>query len=278
MGERKTVTQTPLSTADIAEFEMPVPLLRSQFCATGHVDVPLDKAHPLSGEALVDIRDYGIAGESYYHRVDGKNVPYCKRLPGGTPALRLRKTIAEKLRAVNGRLAPLGLELFVWDAYRPIAVQAALWNHFEANLRAQFPDASPSTLDTMIRTYVADPNLANDGEALTCPNHLTGGSVDLTLRIVVSKTHLDMGAAFDQMDDIANTEHFEDELGQGGISGDDPRLLNRRLLVHVMATEGFTNHPMEFWHFDWGNQMHQYVKHLIGGGTREAAIYGPCHE
>ncbi|WP_317958715.1 M15 family metallopeptidase [Phaeobacter inhibens] len=271
------MTQTPLSAADIAAFGGPVPLLRSQFCATGHVDIPLDKAHPLSGEALVDIRDYGIAGESYYHRDDGQNVPYCKQLPGSTPVLRLRKTLAEKLRAVNRRLAPLGLELFVWDAYRPIAVQAALWNHFGASLRAQFPQASPSMLDAMIRSYVADPKLADDSKALTCPNHLTGGSVDLTLRTVASKTHLDMGADFDQMDDIANTEHFEAELGKGRISGDDRRLLNRRLLVHVMAAEGFTNHPMEFWHFDWGNQMHQYVKDLMGGDTRGAAIYGPCH-
>jgi D-alanyl-D-alanine dipeptidase len=40
---------------------------------------------------------------------------------------------------------------------------------------------------------------------------------------------------------------------------DDPRLLNRRLLHRAMTEEGFLNYPLEFWHYDFGDQM--YVLH-----------------
>ena len=122
--------------------------------------------------------------------------------------------------------------------------------------------------------YVSDPNWYRPDDPTTWPTHMTGASVDLTLRSLDDGTLLDMGADFDQMDGLANTHHFELAHGQGRLRADDPRLRNRRLLHHAMASSGFTNYPQEFWHFDFGNQMYQLVRGANTGRPVEPAWYG----
>ncbi len=46
------------------------------------------------------------------------------------PDVWLRKSVADKLAKVNQQLAPLDLEVHIFDGYRPIETQEALWQHF----------------------------------------------------------------------------------------------------------------------------------------------------
>src|SRR5690606_38384934 len=88
---------------------------------TGYRQYALDLDDLRNAEPLVKIADYGIAGQSYYNRPD--NPPYNHVIPGSIPELWLRKTVAEKLTVANKTLAAQGLELYVFDAWRPTAVQ-----------------------------------------------------------------------------------------------------------------------------------------------------------
>lgn len=237
-----------------------LPPLRVQATAISTADygtIPIDTAHPLFNERLVDITDHGIAGTPFYHQDDGRNPPYGQRLAGSLPVLLLRASVAARLADVNRALAPLRLEVFVWDAYRPLETQTGLWQFFEDLLRRQNPAISDSDLRAMVLQYVSDPNRFAPDDPTTWPTHMTGGSVDLTLRDLTTGALLDMGAEFDQMDAVSHTAHFETLRQSGQIDAADARLLHRRLLCHAMATQGFTNYPLEFWHFDWGNQMYQ---------------------
>src|ERR1700761_2588065 len=84
--------------------------------------VPIRRDNALYGEAMVEARDRGLKGENFY--ASDRNPPYWHRADGATDKLLLRQTVAEKLSRVNERAAPAGLELFLFDAWRPRAVQA----------------------------------------------------------------------------------------------------------------------------------------------------------
>ena len=122
--------------------------------------------------------------------------------------------------------------------------------------------------------YVSDPMKFREDDPSTWPTHMTGASVDLTIKNAQSHDLLDMGAHFDQMDASAHSDYFENLLAKGSIKENDPRLINRRLLYFVMKEAGFTNYPLEYWHFDWGNQMYQVVRSATSGCSIEPAFYG----
>lgn len=263
----------PTSRAQIANLP-PVIGLRQDLDAGHYRNVQVDFENPLFSEELVELRDYNISGYSYYHMSDGSNHPYCQRLDGSIPELLARRTIARMLQEVNLRLEPLGYELFVWDSYRPVETQIGIWAFFEAEQKKLNPSLSECEIYSEVLKYVSDPRSYDENDPSTWPTHLTGASVDLTIRDKRSDELLDMGGAFDQMDETANSDYFEALLAQGKIDMDHGALLNRRVLFHSMAASGFTNYPLEFWHFDWGNQMHKMVQSLIDGVPTEAAVYG----
>lgn len=251
-----------------------IPTIRQGVNAGNYREIPVDTRSSLYSEELVDLRDYGIAGISYYHISDGTNHPYCQQLEGSIPSLLARKSIAEMLAKVNIRLEPLGLELFVWDAYRPLATQIGIWNFFKSALQRENPSFQEEAIRQEVIKYVSDPNSFNANNSRTWPTHMTGASVDLSIRRKPSHEILNLGAHFDQMDQTAHTDYFEHLLANGAIDDSDPRLLNRRTLYHFMTKEGFTNYPLEYWHFDWGNQMYQMIKSLQVSGSIEPAFYG----
>ncbi len=263
----------PTSMEDIQQLP-PIPRFEKSVNAAGYRNIPVQSDHPLFCEALVDIRDYNIAGESYYHRLDGKNRPYCCQLEGSIPEILVRKSVAEKLKEVNHRLRQIGLELFVWDAYRPLATQIGIWKFFEEAQRKNNPLMTNEEIYEEVIKYVSDPQWFRSDDPSTWPTHMSGASVDLTIRHIKEENNLEMGAYFDQMDCTANTIHFEEQLERRLLPEDDTRILNRRLLYYAMVTSGFTNYPLEYWHFDWGNQMNQMIRSASNGNPPEPAWYG----
>ena len=107
-----------------------------------------------------------------------------------------------------------GLQLVVYDAYRPQQAQAILWN--------ACPDPQ----------YVVDVAIGS--------NHSRGTAIDVTL--MDDRGHLlDMGASFDEMHDRSHAWHP---------SVPPAAQRNRLLLNAIMFGGGFVGINSEWWHFE----------------------------
>jgi D-alanyl-D-alanine dipeptidase len=185
-----------------------------------------------------------------------------------------RQSIAAMLVAVNDRLADYGAELYVWDAYRPITCQQALWDFYWRRFSRETPHADDAALAAHVCHYVSDPRGFDPDDPHTWPAHATGAALDLTLRDRRTGDLLDMGTHFDDMSTASHSDYFERLLHAGRIAADDARLRNRRLLHWAMKAQGFTNYSFECWHFDYGNQMYVMMLAFLGRDHGEAAWYG----
>jgi D-alanyl-D-alanine dipeptidase len=96
--------------------------------------------------------------------------------------------------------------------------------------------------------------LPGDPMAAPVMPHNSGGAVDLTL--TYKGLPCDMGTVFDDSTERAAPDFFEKEIG-AGIGIEEERYLlvrkNRRFLFHAMTSVGFSIHPYEWWHFNYGN-------------------------
>jgi D-alanyl-D-alanine dipeptidase len=159
----------------------------------------------------------------------------------------------------------MGLELFVFDAWRPQAVQRFfhdVW--FPEWLRVRRPGLSGEDLQREVETYWSAPS---SGAGSPSP-HSTGGAVDLTLVWRGSQHPLHMGTLFDDVTEMAWTDWFERSPTRS--MSDEEARDNRRLLHGVMTDAGFCNNPSEWWHYSWGDQM---WARLTGA---DAAMLGSC--
>ena len=255
-------------------YDCPIPMHKSAPTAGNYHDIPIDARDPRYAEPLVDARAYGIAGENYYARTDARNPPYREAVPGAVRELWCRESLVDMLFAVNERLAEYGAEVYLWDAYRPVACQQALWDFFWERFRSDWPHAGDAELTELVRHYVSDPRRFDRNDMRTWPAHATGAAVDLTLRDLRTRELLDMGTHFDDMSTVSHSDYFERLLHGGRIADDDARLRNRRLLHWAMQAQGFINYSYECWHFDFGDQTYVMMRNYLGRDPAPAAWYG----
>lgn len=137
---------------------------------------------------------------------------------------------------------PDRLGLAVFDAWRPLALQAELYD--AAYHEPGLPEG-----------FVAEPT----PDTSTPPPHLTGGTVDLTLTL--DGTPLALGTGFDDFTAAAFTESLEQVPGAS-------REL-RRLLYRTMRAAGFVVLHCEWWHFEFGTRRWAAV-------TGNTPLYGPA--
>jgi len=160
-------------------------------------------------------------------RVDGYLKPRCI----------ISKPAALALKKVQDDLLPFGLELKIFDAYRP---QAAVDNFIR--WAADIGDTK------MKKEYYPDvdkTNLFRDGYIASRAGHTRGSTVDLTIVQSGSGKELDMGGTFDFF---------------GPVSWPDSSLVpavkraNRLLLRTLMIKYGFNPYEKEWWHFTLANE------------------------
>jgi D-alanyl-D-alanine dipeptidase len=247
----------------------PVPDMKAQSRAQPHPrQYAIDADNPLYHEGFVEARAIGLKGANYYHTPP--NPPYHVCVEGSIDSLFLRKTVADKLVAINAQLAPHKLELWIYDAWRPIAVQNYFYDiWFPRWLQGQDPSLQGEALWEEVGKYWAKG--AKDGKVdpASPPPHYTGGAVDLTIRHT-SGEPLWMGTIFDDVTERANTAHYELHPPERSFSDLEARA-NRRLLFHLMAAHGFVNVWSEWWHYSWGDQ-----RWAVTTGA-PAAHYGPMN-
>jgi D-alanyl-D-alanine dipeptidase len=212
----------------------------------GWRDVPIEPVD----EPLVPVDQIGprVSDRAEYHLWG---------VPGALSRSWVRQGVAERLALVAADL-PDGMCLVVWDAYRPLAVQGALYDSYLAELAAVHPDMPADALEAAAARYVTPPSRS----VLAPPPHLTGGAVDLTLGDADGAA-LELGTGFDAFVPEAATRAYEDVPGRW-------RDL-RRLLFWSMHAHGFTNYAEEWWHFDHGDQFWGLL-------TDRPAVYGPVHD
>ena len=205
----------------------PIPALRS---TAGWRDVPIEPVD----EPLVPVDAIGgrVRDDPQYHQWG---------LPGALPRSWVREGVAGRLaRAAAG--LPHALTLVVWDGYRPLATQRAIYDAYLDELSAIHPDWPADALERAAARFVTPPS----GNPLAPPPHLTGGAVDLTLGDADGRP-LDLGTEFDAFVPHAAAHALEDHPGE--------LRDRRRLLFWAMAAEGFTAYSEEWWHFDHGDQF-----------------------
>ena len=198
-----------------------------------------------AGVTIVPVEEPLICISEIYREVMEFQPKYWERgIPGALERVYVRKTVADMLLAAV-RLLPDGCKLKIFDAWRPAAVQKALFGEYYSVLQQTFQSEkkSEAELKKMTSQFVSYPSEDPD-----CPFvHSTGGAVDLTIVDAQGK-ELNMGTGFDDFTDAAHTAYFE--------SADNTEVRdNRRLLHHVMTAAGFTNYPGEWWHYDYGDRF-----------------------
>jgi len=124
---------------------------------TGFRKIAIERSNAHFAEGLVEARSLGLAGENYYW--SERNPPYWRRIDGAVPDLLLRKTVGDKLARINARLKAAGLELFLFDAWRPKAVQAYFHDVWmPAEIRRRHPALSGAALTAEVERYWAAPS------------------------------------------------------------------------------------------------------------------------
>jgi D-alanyl-D-alanine dipeptidase len=114
--------------------------------------------------------------------------------------------------------------LRIYDAARPLQVQDQLF----ARVRGTAQEA-----------YVADP--------ASHSVHNYGFALDLGLQDEDGQ-ELDLGTPFDAFDDLAQPRLEEAQVRQGRLSSRQRDL--RLILRESLQAAGFTQHPLEWWHFE----------------------------
>ena len=127
----------------------------------------------------------------------------------------LRYGTVKKLAAACAELEQQGLGILIWDGFRPVSAQAALW------------DICPDP------KYVSHPVTGTRA-------HCRGNAVDLTLIDLETGEKLEMPTGFDDFSALADRNY-----------GDctDTAAEHARLLEAVMKKHGFKPYSAEWWHY-----------------------------
>jgi D-alanyl-D-alanine dipeptidase len=252
-----------------------VPITLPEMFSSPYSEIPIDKNDPRGREPLIPLESVGVAFESYYAKTDGNNPPFGRAIEGSRQDVWLRKSVAEKLARVNERLVPFEAELFVLDGHRTVACQRSLWSFYYKRAKQQNPNGSDQEHRAWVRRFVVDPTSFDESDSRTWQAHTSGAAVDLTLRDLVTKELLDMGANFEEDTDAIAGDYFERQLAEGYIDETDVRLQNRRLLHWAMTGEGLLNETARVvWHYDWGNQPYVRASRVFLQDPPQAAWYG----
>ncbi|MBF2051753.1 MAG: D-alanyl-D-alanine dipeptidase [Elainella sp. C42_A2020_010] len=178
----------------------------------------------------------------------------------------------------------------IFDAYRPIAVQQFMVDYTfqqtlaEESLAAEsLSEAQRQAIWQKVYQFWAVPSR----DPLTPPPHSTGAAIDVTL-VNQHGQVVDMGSPIDEMSPRSYPDYYQPNRQSS--TAVDPALTqidrvrfhqNRLLLRQAMMAGGFLQHPQEWWHFSYGDQLwawltSQNVGHAkpVSDSAQPIAYYG----
>lgn len=239
--------------------------------------VPIYECH----ELLVEIPMECFAVESP-HPYTKLAAPYGEKSP-----YYLRQGVLERLMRAQSLLQKQhpGWRIQIFDAYRPIAVQQFMVDYtFQQTLAAEgLSDrdlTEPQRQEILAKVYQfwALPSL----DPKTPPPHSTGAAVDVSL-IDAAGQVVNMGSPIDEMSprsypNYYAPNYYADNSTDQALDADttpEQRAqfhYNRQILRSAMLAAGFEQHPNEWWHFSYGDQLWAW---LVGQRSEpQTACYG----
>lgn len=189
------------------------------------------------------------------HPYQDLGAPYGK----GQSPFALRQGVVERLLEAQNLLQhhQPELRLAVFDGWRPLAVQQYMVEHTLAALCAQhgvdaaLPSPERERLAAQVGRFWAPPSR----DPATPPPHSTGGAVDLTLAVAATGLPLAMGGAIDAIGPISEPDHYASVARAEPSSEQACWHQRRQWLSGAMSAAGFAQHPNEWWHYSWGDQL-----------------------
>jgi D-alanyl-D-alanine dipeptidase len=180
-----------------------------------------------------------------------------------------------------------GWQIQIFDAYRPIAVQQYMVEYtFAQTVREQgltvnaLSEADRQLILEQVHQFWAVPS---DNPA-TPPPHSTGAALDLTL-VDAAGNPVNMGSPIDEMSPRSYPDFFaapandldlKNRLMSEALSESDRLTIhqNRECLKQVMLQAGFRQHPKEWWHFSFGDQLWAWLMNQEQAEIKKTAKYG----
>jgi zinc D-Ala-D-Ala dipeptidase len=234
--------------------DLPMPPSASLEDNDDYQKVEIDKSSTEYDEPLVDVATADIANESFYYRDDKQNAPLNCRFNAALQNVYVRTGVAYRLQLVNKILETHGMELVVLDGFRPIAVQAELWDWMLQKAADLLPTGSHTEREAYALRFASNPTAFDQANSQTWPTHSTGAAVDVTLQELKTGRRANMGGDYLDVSASSTTRYYE-QLDSTNSSLDNIEAqANRRLLYWAMTAVGFVNYAFEWWHFDYLTQ------------------------
>lgn len=219
------------------------------------------------GEPLVEI-PHRFFPRFEPHPYQSLGAPY-----GNVSPFFARKGAVERLEGAQRELQRrhAGLQLKIFDAFRPHAVQQFMVDFTAARLARErgldFPAAAHDERESILRAVYSIWARPSDDPALPTP-HSTGGAIDLTL-VDAGGAELRMGGAIDEISARSLPNYYRLKSGKDFTHYHS----NRELLCSVMESAGFRRLSHEWWHFSYGDQMWGLLQ-TLDSGESVPARYG----
>ena len=168
---------------------------------------------------------------------------------------KLREEVVNRLIQVNEYLLSKNNSfcLFIYDSWRPLEVQEFMFNRaFDLEckkLNILTPKNNIHSYPLILKKvekFWAYPSF----DEKCPPPHSTGGALDISFSDEFGNP-IEMGSAIDQMDDTSSPDFY------AKIDKEEAIIWNsrRNLLKKIMIKFGFVQHPNEWWHFSYGDQL-----------------------
>jgi len=184
-----------------------------------------------------------------------------------TSIWKLREEVVNRLVKVNDYLiSKSSFNLLIYDSWRPLEVQEFMFK------RAFLLECEKSDIDISFENIKSYPSILKKIEKFWAypshdirfpPPHSTGGALDVCLSDKDGNI-VEMGSTVDQMDETSNPDFYAKVKNEEAIIWNS----RRNLLRGIMTKFGFAQHPNEWWHFSYGDQLWAWKN------KKENAIYG----
>ena len=171
-----------------------------------------------------------------------------------TSIWKLREEVVNRLLKANEYLiSKNSFYLLIYDSWRPLEVQEFMFK------RAFLLECEKSDIDISFENIKSYPSILKKVEKFWAypsydtrcpPPHSTGGALDVCLSDKDGNL-VEMGSMVDQMDETSNPFFYANIKNEEAIIWNS----RRNLLREVMNKFGFAQHPNEWWHFSYGDQL-----------------------
>ena len=194
----------------------------------------------------------------------------------GTDPWVLRRGVLKRLILAQQLLSEINpqLQLALFDAWRPISVQKFMFDYtIQETCKSRGIDVNNLSFNGSINNVIDEVSCfwaKPSYDPHTPPPHSTGAAVDLTLANINCEP-LDLGCEID----FIGPESSPDFYSRESFGTPDSELVfhrRRTLLFLVMNQAGFAQHPNEWWHFSYGDQLWSWLT------NKTSAIYGATLE